>query len=422
VTAQALGRDYADVLIVGAGPAGLSAATRLKELGIGRVVVIEREPVGGGIPRHCGHPPFGMREFGRVLTGPAYAQRLVDRAIAAGVDLRLRWTVLTIENDDDVVVTCASSGGTSKIAAKRVIIATGVRERPRSARLVSGDRPIGVLNTGAFQEYVYLQHLVPFRRPLIVGTELVSLSSLLTCRKIGARPVAMIEGRDRPTVRRTSMMLPRLLGIPVHYGTRVVDIKGKPRVEAVTVRRADGVLADIACDGVLFTGCFTPESALTRAAGIEIDTGTGGPVIDQFARTSSPRIFAAGNVLRPVETAGWSWREGRRIAQFVALDLKAQLPEHAPTLRVTAGPGIRYVVPQRLVPGGGGLKHIQLRAAQDVSGKLCIRSGGREIGTQSLSTSPERRILLPAALVAEAEADVTIGFDGVKVRSDTECA
>ncbi len=117
------------------------------------------------------------------------------------------------------------------------------------------------------------------------------------------------------------MLLPRLLGVPVRYGTHVVDIKGKPRVEAVTLRRSNGTLEDVECDGVLFTGRFLPEATLARAAGLEIDGGTGGPIIDQFARTSEPRIFAAGNILHPVETAGWSWLEGRRIAEFVAADV-----------------------------------------------------------------------------------------------------
>ncbi len=182
-----------------------------------------------------------MREFGLVLTGPAYARRLVDRAIKAGVELQLKCSVVSIDYADDIIVTCASNRGPLTIVAKRVIVATGVRERPRSAQLISGERPLGILNTGALQEYVYLQHLVPFRRPLIVGTELVSLSSLLTCRKIGANPVAMIESRDRPTVRpHFRWCLPHLLGVPVRYGTRIADIKGRPRVEAVTLRLPDG--------------------------------------------------------------------------------------------------------------------------------------------------------------------------------------
>lgn len=400
-----------DVLVIGAGPAGLAAATRLKKLGISRVVVVDRETDAGGIPRHCGHPPFGMREFGRVLTGPVYARCLADHAVKANVELRLRYSVVAIERKDDLAVTCATSEGPVRIVAKRIILATGVRETPRSARLVSGDRPIGVLNTGALQAYAYLQHLVPFRRPVIVGTELVALSSLLTCRKIGAKPVAMIEDRTRPTVRSLSMLLPRLLGVPVRYDTHIVDIKGKPRVEAVTIRRPDGTPEDLECDGVLFTGCFKPEASAARAAGLDIDPGTGGPSIDQFARTSDARIFAAGNVLHPVETAGWSWAEGCQVAEFVAADLAGQLPSSEGAIKLLPGDGVRYVVPQRLVPQSGGLDNLQLRVKDDVNGVLLARNAERVIKMQSLRSAPERRILAQSEPYWQANADIVFSVE-----------
>ncbi|HET6389593.1 NAD(P)/FAD-dependent oxidoreductase [Hyphomicrobium sp.] len=404
----------ADALVIGGGPAGLAAATRLKRLGLAGVIVADRELEAGGVPRHCGHPPFGMREFGRVMTGPKYARRLVKVAKRAGVEFALGHSVVAIERGERLVAVCATSDGPVRISAKRIIIATGVRETPRSARLVTGDRPLGILNTGALQAYAYLKHLAPFRRPVIAGTELVALSSLLTCRKIGAQPVAMIEERERPTTRRPFMALPRLLGVPVRYGTTIADIKGRQRVEAVTLARADGTSEDVECDGVLFTGRFRPEASLARAAGLEIDTGTGGPTIDQFGRTSDARIFAAGNVLHPVETAGWSWQEGVRVADFVGADLFGWLPSAENAIRIIAGDGVRYVVPQRFVPSEGGLPHIQLRASDDISGALVARSGSEKVHTQTMRTGPERRILAPRNALRSANADVTFSFDGIQ--------
>src|SRR5690606_9570454 len=140
--------------------------------------------------------------------------------------------------------------------------------------------------------YIYVEHLRPFLRPVIVGTELVSLSAVLTCIKAGIRPVAVIEPGARPTARRPLAIFPRLLGIPIHYGTTVADITGRPRVESVGLRHADGTTEELGCDGVLFTGRFTPESALVRASHLDIDQGSGGPLIDQFGRCSDPAYFA----------------------------------------------------------------------------------------------------------------------------------
>jgi thioredoxin reductase len=414
-----------DVLIVGAGPAGLAAAVTLKARGIKSVTIVERETQAGGIPRHCAHPPFGMHEFGRVLNGPGYASRLVLQAIEAGVDLKRGCAAVAIERADDLKVKCATSRGMLTFVAQRVILATGVRERPRAARLVSGSRPLGVLNTGALQEYAHIEKLAPFRRPLIVGTELVSLSSLLTCRKIRSEPVAMIEARARPLVRQPLMLLPRLFGVPVRYGTRIIDIRGEKRVESVKVLGPDGAQDDIDCDGILFTGSFKPEASLARASGLSIDSGSGGPAIDQFGRTSDARIFAAGNILHPVETAGWSWREGRRIGDMIALDLAGHLPARGHVIRMLAGEGIQYVVPQRLVAGGKGVSSLQIRASQSFSGALIAYCNGRPIWQRRLTTGPERRILCPISRFENAQSDVIFALQTERhdvFQADVLCA
>ena len=385
----------ADVAIIGAGPAGLGAALSLRRRGVGQVLVLERDQHAGGVPRHCGHPPFGMREFGRVLTGPAYARRLVDRALAAGVDIRTGHSVVAVEPGGRMLIT--TSDGPVAVEALRVIIATGVREGSRHARLLSGDRPLGVVTTGTLQAMVYLNDQVPFHRPVVVGTELVSLSSLLTCRKAGIRPAAMVEAASRPITRRPLMLFPRLLGIPVHYDADLIEIRGRSRVEAVTLRAADGSVATIACDGVLLTGGFVPEAALVRASHLELDPGSGGPVIDQFGRCSDPTWFAAGNVLRPVESAGWSFQEGRRIGGWIADDLAGRLPRREPAAAIVRGRGIKLVVPQRLsLPlGRGGLAELQLRVAQPMAGELSITADGQRIWSRRAASLPERRLLVP---------------------------
>lgn len=393
--------EVVDVAIIGSGPAGLAAAVMLRRRGLRKVVVLEREAEAGGVPRHCAHPPYGFLEFGRIMTGPAYAKRLVRLAQAEGAEIRTLATVIAVRPEGVLDVMMPS--GRQSLTARRVLIATGIRETPRSARLLSGDRPIGVINTGALQAALHLQHLVPFHRPLIVGTELVSLSAIATCRTHGIRPVAVIEGNARPTARWPLTVLPKLLGIPLHLKTEVSAIHGLGRVEGVTVAGPNGSNPrDIACDGVLLTGQFVPEASLIRASHLVLDPASQGPAIDQFGRCSDPCFFAAGNILRAVETAGWSFREGKRIAGFIADDLAGQLPPPAPTTAIRAGQGIKLVVPQRLSETGPRRPRgcLQLRVAAAVRGRLRLRAGDQILWEQPVAALPERRLLIPLDKVA----------------------
>ncbi|MFC6216466.1 NAD(P)/FAD-dependent oxidoreductase, partial [Fodinicurvata halophila] len=390
-----------DVAIVGGGPAGLAAAAELKDRGIGRVLVLDREPAAGGIPRHCGHYPFGMREFHRVLRGPDYAERLVARAQAAGAEIHSGVTVTGLQPGARLSLT--TPDGPAELAAKRVLLCTGVRETSRAARLIGGQRPLGVIPTGALQSMVYLEGVRPFERPVILGSELVSFSALLTCRHAGIRPQAMIEANPRITARAFALGLPRLLGVPVHLGSDLERILGRERVEGVVLRDDQGHQRDLACDGVLVTGRFTPEATLARMGHLELDAGTGGPRVDQDGRSSDPDCYVAGNLLRPVETAGWSWQEGVRVAGRLAESLARSRPSED-TVVLQPGEAVRYVVPQRvtLPLETAALERIQLRVMRPVRGRLVLRSAGRLLWGRRLSALPERRILLPLDVLRHA--------------------
>ncbi len=144
-----------DVVVVGAGPAGLSAAAELRRLGAGSVLVADREAAAGGVPRHSWHTGYGLRDLRRVMTGPDYARALVDAAVAAGAELRLGTTVTGVASPAGPVM-MTSASGVETVQAAAVLLATGCRERPRAARLVPGDRPAGVMTTGELQQRVYL--------------------------------------------------------------------------------------------------------------------------------------------------------------------------------------------------------------------------------------------------------------------------
>jgi NADPH-dependent 2,4-dienoyl-CoA reductase/sulfur reductase-like enzyme len=396
----------ADVLVVGGGPSGVAAAIELRRQGR-RVILLDREPALGGATRHCAHSPFGMLEFGRVYFGAAYGRKLTREAEKAGVDIRTGHSVVEL-GDGSVLVTAGP--GVEKLTAERILVTTGAREKPRSARLISGDRPIGVVTTGTLQSYLAFHGLLPFRRPLIVGSELVSLSAVLTCLSHGARPVAMIEPLPHALARAPLAWFPSLMGIPFHRGAEIVDILGRSRVEAVTIRRA-GKLETLDCDGVLLTGQFTPESALFLQSALGIDPGSAGPAIDQQGRSLDPRTFAAGNVLRAVETGGWAFREGRAIGKVIAEDFGRE-PEDGAPVPVTFDAPIKLVVPNilRRATSAPAFRQFQLRVLRRVRGRLSLELDGREVWQARGLWMPERRILVPIPADAQQAQQVHFRF------------
>ena len=402
--------SHCRVAIVGAGPSGLALASELASAGIDGVVLLERESEAGGIPRHCGHSPYGMREFRRILSGPEYARRLVVRAQRCGIVLRTAVTVTEIEAGGSLLL--SSAAGMERLHADRVVLCTGNRETPRAPRLVSGSRALGIVTTGALQSMLYLKRRLPFERPLIVGSELVSFSALLSCRHAGIKPVAMIEARSKVTAWRVASLLPPLLGTRLWLNTSLREIHGDDRVSAVDVDRGADAPMTLDCDGVVFSGCFVSESSLVRLSHLELDPASGGPSIDQYGRCSDPDYFSCGNQLHPVDTAGWCWTEGRDTAASLIASLDGRLDAAGRTLAIKgACPVIRYFTPQRITmvePGYSNKapaahRQLQVRLARDARGRLSLRDGARELSGRNISARRERRVLLPLPPLARLQ-------------------
>lgn len=334
---QAVGlHGTADVLIVGAGPAGLAAALELKKLGIADIVVAERESKAGGIPRMCGHTGFGLRDLHRLLTGPRYARKYRELAEEAGLKIHTNTTITGWEGpraphpspygrEERVALNFTSPDGIGAIEAKSVLLATGVRERPRSARLIPGYRPQGIFTTGSLQRFVYEHHLPVGKRAVIVGAEQVSLSVVLTLMHAGVKVLNLVTELPHhqlylPVFLPAKILYADILArAPILTNTRISNIFGHQHVEGIEITNLEsGKTRTIECDTVVFSGDWIPENELARRGDLETGQPCHGPQVDALFRTSQSGVFAAGNLLRGVETADWAALEGQRAARSIA--------------------------------------------------------------------------------------------------------
>jgi thioredoxin reductase len=386
-------------VIIGGGPSGLAAAIELRQLGIGPVTVIEREREAGGIPRHSAHTGFGLRDLRTVLSGPRYAERYRDLAADAGADL-VTETMVT-EWEGDRLLNLTSPAGREQIEPPAVVLATGCRERPRSARLVPGSRPSGVMTTSTLQQLVHLRGQKVGRQAIIVGAEHVSFSAVATLAHAGASVAGLVTD-----LRKHQSLAAFRAGAAVRYRapvwsrTAVSAIHGAERVESVELTELDsGLTRSVECDLVVFTADWIPDNELAMMAGCELDPGSLGPLTDQALRTTRRGVFAAGNLLHPAETADICALDGRHVAPSVAAYLRGAR-EWPTRVRVIARGPLAWIAPNLLLAAGHDppRDRFLLRSREFVRrARILVRQDGRELWRRRLGRLvPGRSAHIPA--------------------------
>jgi thioredoxin reductase len=387
----------------------------LKKLGVKEILVAERESEAGGIPRMCGHTGFGIRDFHRVMTGPNYARKYREMAEQAGIKIQTNTTITGWEADCQVSYTNPDGLGT--IEAKSILLATGVRERPRAARLIPGHRPQGVFTTGSLQRFVYEFGLPVGKRAVIVGAEIVSLSVVTTLLHAGVNVLKMITELPQH-----QLYLPIFLPAKIFYAdllartsivtnSRISNIFGRQRVEGIEITDINtGKTKTIECDTVVFTGDWIPENELARRGQVQTRKAQLGPQVDASFRTSQKGIFAAGNMLRGVETADWAALEGRSAARSIAQYLENR-QWSASRLEVQPEPPIDWICPNVLIPDVPvhGFRFWSNEFRQNAT--LQLRQGGRVLYQKKFS-----RLNAKVALNLSGEWVEKVDFAGEPVK------
>ena len=399
-----------DVLVVGAGPAGLTAAAELRRLGVPRVLVADREAAPGGVPRHSRHTGYGLRDLHRVLSGPAYARALADAAVRSGAELRTGCTVTELRAGDALSAVLTSASGVEEVGQAAVLLATGCRERPRAARLVPGDRPPGVLTTGELQQRVYLGGERLAGRALVVGAEHVSFSAAVTLAHAGARVVALVTEYERQQSYAAFRVGAALRwGVPVWTSTVVTRVTGADgRLASVDVADvAGGQPRTVACDWLVFTGDWIPDHVLARSSGLALDAGTRGPAVDTRLATSAPGVFAAGNLVHAAETADVAALSGRHAARQIGSFLAGRTSPASGGIPVIAESPLRWISPNIIAAGPvpPPLGRFTLRAAEPRPfARLETRQDGRLLArSRPVRLIPGRPVYLRAAWLDQVD-------------------
>ncbi|MEA2053506.1 MAG: NAD(P)/FAD-dependent oxidoreductase [Candidatus Thermoplasmatota archaeon] len=341
-----------DVAVIGGGPAGLAAALKASEQA--KVMLLERENELGGILPQCIHNGFGNFIFKKMLTGPEYAHHFMGKVEKSDIDVKTETAVLEI-NEDKTIVATNPSDGILEIKAKAIVLAMGCRERSRAQILIPGTRPAGVYTAGTAQRLINIEGVMPGKRIVILGSGDVGLIMARRFILEGAEVEGVYEIMQKPGgLTRNVVQCLEDYGIPLLLSHTVTNIKGKKRVEAVTVAKVDksmkpikGTERVIPCDCLILAVGLIPENELSKQAGVVMDEKTGGPVVDEHMETSVPGIFACGNVVHVHDLVDDVTMVSEIAGEYAAKYATGEI-ERGKEIKVVVGDNVRYVVPQFL--------------------------------------------------------------------------
>lgn len=344
-----------DLIVVGGGPAGLAAVCTAWENGLKKIVIIERENELGGILNQCIHNGFGLHYFKEELTGPEYAARFTSMLKDTGVRVLCDTMVLGVTNDKEVH-TLSSVHGYQILKSKAIILAMGCRERTRGAISIPGTRPAGVLTAGAAQRFVNMEGKMVGKRIVILGSGDIGLIMARRMTLEGAKVLACIEVMPYSGgLTRNIVQCLQDYDIPLYLSHTITNIKGRERVESITVSKVDknrnpipDTAFDIHCDTVLLSVGLIPENELAKQAGIPIDKRTNGAIVYDNMETQVPGIFACGNVVHVHDLVDYVTAESQCAGKAAARYVTEKEDIQSSVIEIVNGYGVTYTVPQRL--------------------------------------------------------------------------
>lgn len=344
-----------DIVIIGGGPAGLAAAASARKAGAESILILERDKELGGILNQCIHNGFGLHTFKEELTGPEYAGRFIDIVKELNIEYELNTMVMDI-SPEKIVTAMNRVDGMFQIQAKAIILAMGCRERSRGALNIPGYRPAGIFSAGTAQRLVNMEGYMPGKEVVILGSGDIGLIMARRMTLEGAKVKVVAELMPYSGgLKRNIVQCLDDYGIPLKLSHTVVDIRGKERLEGITLAQVDernkpipGTEEDYTCDTLLLSVGLIPENELSSGMGVEMDRVTSGPIVNESLETNIPGVFACGNVLHVHDLVDYVSEEAGRAGTNAAKYVKGELAQSGKEVQIIATEGARYTVPRHI--------------------------------------------------------------------------
>ncbi|MDY6029354.1 MAG: FAD-dependent oxidoreductase [Acidaminococcaceae bacterium] len=414
-----------DVIIVGGGPAGLSAAYSAWQNGAEKILILERDREPGGILQQCIHNGFGLHHFKEELTGPGYAHRCIELVKdKPEIEIMVDTMVLDVLPDKTVIAVNPVKG-LLNLKGKTVILTMGCRERTRGAIRIPGARPAGVFTAGAAQRMVNMEGYLPGKKIVILGSGDIGLIMARRMSLEGCQVLACLEICPFSNgLTRNIVQCLEDFNIPLYLSHTIVKIHGEERVTGITVAKVDDKMTpipetefDIECDTVLLSVGLIPENELSNGLNLSMYPLTNGPVVDQHRETCMPGFFAAGNVVHVHDLVDFVSEEAEIAGKYAALRAQDKLRAIVHTVKVKAVDGVRTCVPQQLsLPEDLSEEKVKLFmrvGAPHRNVKLQIKSGDEVLLTRPLPVAKPSEMIaveIPAAKIGLIGEELSVGL------------
>lgn len=344
-----------DLIIIGGGAAGMSAAISSYDSGVRNILIVEREGELGGILNQCIHLGFGLHYFKEEMSGPSYANRLKGEiANRAEIEVALNSFVLDINEQKQVLISSPTTKGWYQ--AKAIVLGVGSYERNASMIRLPGKRLNGIYNAGVAQKYMNVYGSLVGKKVFILGSGDIGLIMARRMTLEGAEVIGVAELMPYSNgLMRNIVTCLDDFEIPLYLSHTVIGTEGDQNLQAVTIAKVDNQMRPIAgsekrfeCDTLLLAVGLIPVTELMEKLKLTIDPRTKSVIVDSTYQTSIPGVFVCGNSLHVHDLVDYVSKEAEIVGGYVAKYLSDGLRADGVQIDVCEGANIGYVMPQSL--------------------------------------------------------------------------